>query len=222
MKPGSSEIFVYNYEGRAPETDIGRVYVEDPDDWDLPDKTFDFKEPYKWRDLFRLDRQTGVIKMKKINFRESTDIMNYNIEFLVEDRVHNQINENAVPAMVNVTIKRISKEAVFKSGSMRIRGNAEDFVRQDADGYSKRDRYGFSMKRKLNATHFDVFTVLPSSDGEFTGKVYTLIVSFITGKCNLFKDMFVFFIMINLIYRYTLCCSWLAVLCSRKNGRNSS
>ena len=174
MKPGSSEIFVYNYEGRAPETDIGRVFVEDPDDWDLPDKTFDFKEPYKWRDLFRLDRQTGVIKMKKINFVNNRDILSYNIEFLVEDRVHNQINENAVPATVNVTVKRISKEAVIQSGSMRIQGNAEDFIRQDGDGYSKRDRFGFSLKRKLNATHFDIFTVLPSSDGQFTGNIITL------------------------------------------------
>ncbi len=40
---GSSEIFVYNYEGRAPTTKIGRVFVDDPDDWDLPDKTFRFK-----------------------------------------------------------------------------------------------------------------------------------------------------------------------------------
>ena len=171
MNPGSSEIFVYNYEGRAPETDIGRVYVEDPDDWDLPDKTFDFKEPFRWRDLFRLDRQTGVIKMKPITFQEYTDVLNYNIEFLVEDRVHGQVNEKAVTATVNVTVKRISKEAVFQSGSIRIEGKPEDFIRQDGDGYSKRDRFGFLMKRKLNATHFDVFTVLPLSDRKFTGNL---------------------------------------------------
>jgi len=40
MKQGESEIFVYNYEGKAPDTEIGRVFVNDPDDWDLPDKTF--------------------------------------------------------------------------------------------------------------------------------------------------------------------------------------
>ena len=38
MESGSSEIFVYNYEGQSPATQIGRVYVSDPDDWDLPDK----------------------------------------------------------------------------------------------------------------------------------------------------------------------------------------
>ena len=40
MQPGSKEIFVYNYQGQAPETEIGRVYVYDLDDWDLPDKKF--------------------------------------------------------------------------------------------------------------------------------------------------------------------------------------
>ena len=44
MESGSSEIFVYNYLGLAPTTQIGRVYVNDPDDWDLPDKSFFFKE----------------------------------------------------------------------------------------------------------------------------------------------------------------------------------
>ena len=38
-------------------------------------------------------------------------------DFLVEDPVHGQVNENAVPATVNITVKRISKEAVLKSGS---------------------------------------------------------------------------------------------------------
>ena len=171
MNPGSSEIFVYNYEGRAPETDIGRVYVEDPDDWDLPDKTFDFKNPLKWKDQFSLNRKTGVIRIKQVVFPKNVDILNYNIEFLVEDRVHGQVNENAVPANVKITVKRISKEAVFKSGSIRIEGNPEDFIRQDADGYSKRDRFGFLMKRKMNATHLDIFTVLPISNRESTGRI---------------------------------------------------
>ena len=168
MSSGSSEIFVYNYQGHAPETDIGRVYVEDPDDWDLPDKTFDFKEPYKWKDQFRLDRQTGVIRLKEVTFPQGSNILNYVIDFLVEDPVHGQVNENAVSATVNITVKRISKEAVLKSGSMRIEGNPEDFIRQDADGYSKRDRFSFFMKRKMNATHFDVFTVIPQADQKYT------------------------------------------------------
>ena len=43
MQPGSKEIFVYNYMGTAPSSPIGRVYVYDRDDWDLPDKTFSWQ-----------------------------------------------------------------------------------------------------------------------------------------------------------------------------------
>lgn len=46
MAPGSSKIFVYNYEGKAPDTEIGRVYVDDPDDWDLIDKSFEWVSFY--------------------------------------------------------------------------------------------------------------------------------------------------------------------------------
>ncbi|EEC17239.1 Gb2-cadherin, putative [Ixodes scapularis] len=40
MHPGSKSIFVYNFKGESPPTKIGRIHVEDLDDWDLPDKTF--------------------------------------------------------------------------------------------------------------------------------------------------------------------------------------
>ena len=63
MEAGSSEIFVYNYEGRAPDTEIGRVYVTDPDDWDLPDKKFRMVDRKKFPG-FELDRNTGMITMK--------------------------------------------------------------------------------------------------------------------------------------------------------------
>ena len=169
MESGFSEILVYNYEGRAPETDIGRVYVKDPDDWDLPDKNFDFKEPHKWDRMFGLDRNTGVIKMRSIRFSEDESILRYSLDFKVEDPTHDQVNTNAVPATVNITVKKISKEAVLMSGSVRIAGIPEDFIRPDADGYSKRDRFGTQLQRKLNATHLDVFTVLPAQDGAFTG-----------------------------------------------------
>ena len=44
MQPGSKEINVYNYRGQAPKSAIGRVYVYDRDDWDIPDKTFTWED----------------------------------------------------------------------------------------------------------------------------------------------------------------------------------
>lgn len=167
MKPGFSEVFVYNYEGQAPDTQIGRVYVNDPDDWDLPDKTFRFRNPLQWGRSFGLDSNTGMITMKK-GIPLPEEVNTYSIDFLVEDPIHGQINRNAVSATVNVTIQRIPKVAVVKSGSIRLLGSPEDFVKTDSDGVSKRDRFRKQMSRYLNATHVDVFTVLPSKGGKYT------------------------------------------------------
>jgi hypothetical protein len=62
MKGGHSSIFVYNYEGEAPNTEIGRVYVQDPDDWDLGDKHFSWKDGVQHQN-FELNYDTGMITM---------------------------------------------------------------------------------------------------------------------------------------------------------------
>ena len=75
MSAGASEIFVYNYEGLAPSTPIGRVYVTDPDDWDLPDKTFYFKDPSLWVIflLQHLELVQFLIKLNSQNTAKSKD-----------------------------------------------------------------------------------------------------------------------------------------------------
>ena len=60
MSEGSSSIFVYNYKGEAPKTEIGRVYVNDPDDWDLPDKHFAWASTHEG---FYLNQDTGMITL---------------------------------------------------------------------------------------------------------------------------------------------------------------
>lgn len=52
---------MYHFKGEAPDTEIGRVYVEDPDDWDLNDKHFSWADgPHR---NFDLDSKTGMIIM---------------------------------------------------------------------------------------------------------------------------------------------------------------
>jgi len=163
MYPGKSEIFVYNYEGRAPTTDIGRVYVNDSDDWDLPDKTFYFVDPSKFPD-FRLNKNTGMISMRKgIKLSQETNV--YNMDFKVHDPTHNQNGSKAVDAAVQVTVQRIPREAVVKSGSIRISGSAEDFVSGEN---SLRDKLTVLLKAYFNTTYVDVFTVIPGPNNEYT------------------------------------------------------
>ena len=165
MKPGTSSIFVYNYEGRAPDTEIGRVYVEDPDDWDLPDKTFRFKDPSKFRSSFSLNQNTGMITMKR-GIKLYDEINEYNMEFLVEDPTQRppQTGANAVTATVNVVVKKIPQEAVDKSGSIRLDVRAEDFVSSP----NGREKLTELLKAYFNSSYVDVFTVLPSNNGKTT------------------------------------------------------
>ena len=89
-----------NFLGTAPDTEIGRVYVNDPDDWDLPDKTFKFKNPSKWGKSFRLDSNTGMITMLSSIYLPN-EINQFQLDFIVEDPVHRQFGKDAVPATVS-------------------------------------------------------------------------------------------------------------------------
>lgn len=62
MFSGESKIFVYKYKEKSTFR-IGRVYVEDLDDWDLPDKTFDWFSGHP-HTYFNLDSESGYISMK--------------------------------------------------------------------------------------------------------------------------------------------------------------
>ncbi|XP_068904349.1 neural-cadherin isoform X3 [Tenebrio molitor] len=157
MQPGSKEIFVYNYQGQAPETEIGRVYVYDLDDWDLPDKKFYWETTEHPR--FKLNEDTGMISMK-----HGTRDGKYHLRFKVYDRKHTQTD---VPANVTVTVKEIPHEAVVNSGSVRIAGiTDEDFIRiwdykTQSLSRSKADKFKDKIADLLNTDrdNVDVFSV---------------------------------------------------------------
>lgn len=121
MKEGKSTIFVYTYKGESPDMEIGRVYVDDLDDWDLPDKKF------KWlrgpHERFDLKSETGMITMLQ-NTKEKTYVLEFNVT-----ESGSKIPRHSVDATVVVTVKEIPEEAVDKSGSVRLAGiSAEEFI----------------------------------------------------------------------------------------------
>lgn len=104
-----------------PDTIIGRVYVEDPDDWDLPDKHFYWAT--ESNSQFRLNQETG-----EITLLEDTKNGTYNLQFRVTEESM-LIDSHEVNADVTVKIKNIPDEAITRSGSIRFYGQtAYDFI----------------------------------------------------------------------------------------------
>ena len=156
MAEGSSSIFVYNYKGEAPDTEIGRVYVEDPDDWDLPDKDFAWVSPHEG---FRLNSNNGMITLKS-----GTSNNTFLLKFLITEESQ-WVKNHTVHAFVNVTVKEIPEEAVLKSGSIRFHGiTAEQFVEPSGAGVSKKEMLQERLATMFNTDieNVDIFTVLHS------------------------------------------------------------
>lgn len=112
--------------------------MNDPDDWDLPDKTFE------WitldRDKFGLDPNTGNITIQP-GLRDGV----YELKFLVtEDPSSSYFEQHSVKATVTVRVKSIPEEAVIKSGSIRLQGSTtEEFVEKSERVCKKFNFYTF-------------------------------------------------------------------------------
>ncbi|EAA14580.4 AGAP009717-PA, partial [Anopheles gambiae str. PEST] len=156
MQPGSKEVIVYNYQGQAPDTLIGRVFVNDLDDWDTSDKLFYWDEAENPR--FKLDDTSGMVTMRH-GAREGR----YKLRFKIYDRKHAQESY----ANMSVVVKHISYEAIVNSGSIRLTGiTDEDFIR--IGNYrtqnifrSKLERFRDKLAELLNVDvkNVDVFSV---------------------------------------------------------------
>ncbi|XP_050325410.1 DE-cadherin isoform X1 [Bactrocera neohumeralis] len=165
MSEGSSRIFIYNYKGEAPDTDVGRVFVDDPDDWDLDDKEFRWKNGFP-HDNFRLNPNTGMITML-----ERTQEGEYLLEFVVTEE-STFIPRHSVDADVTVIVRELPEEAVDKSGSIRFYNiTKESFISvprdaQADDSLSIKDRLQYSLAKLFNTsvTNVDVFTVLQNAN----------------------------------------------------------
>ncbi|XP_049790251.1 neural-cadherin-like [Schistocerca nitens] len=152
MGPGNKNVLVYKYQDQTPETDIGRIYVEDPDDWDLRDKTFYWRTYEHHR--FKIDEDTGMITMK-----HNTPDGIYKLDFRVCDHMHLQ---NNVTASVTVTVKTIPYDRVINSASVRFHGiSDEDFVRELNETDNRVERFRSYVAEILNTgkKNVDIFSV---------------------------------------------------------------
>lgn len=159
MQSGSKEVMVYNYLGQAPDTPIGRIFVNDVDDWDLEDKKFYWDEAENHR--FKVDEETGMVTMRR-GAREGK----YRLHFKVIDRKHVQ----ETSANVTVFVKHLPIEALVHAGSIRIAGiTDEEFINNwnykiQTTFKSKLDRLQDKLSELLNIDrkNIDIFSVQSS------------------------------------------------------------
>uniref|UniRef100_A0A0N5C4L2 Cadherin domain-containing protein n=1 Tax=Strongyloides papillosus TaxID=174720 RepID=A0A0N5C4L2_STREA len=156
MNDGETTIYVYSYLGRLRRTSIGRVYVDDKDDWDLGDKRFTKIEPFP--DGFDL-LENGTILMDS-NMGEGT----YNLAAGVFD---SRRNENATGS-VTIYVKNVPKKAFDNQGAIRILmsqspggiSSPEYFVKLQDSGTSPMDNFKRALSNYLgNSVNIEIFSV---------------------------------------------------------------
>ncbi|XP_042879004.1 neural-cadherin-like, partial [Penaeus japonicus] len=92
MRPGFKTVYLWKVQGGGGEAPLGRVYVDDPDDWDVADKSFHWiGSPHA---LFSLDHDTGAISASA-HVAEGR----YDLQFAVSDHVRGQLG-----VIANVTV----------------------------------------------------------------------------------------------------------------------
>ncbi|XP_066966022.1 putative neural-cadherin 2 [Macrobrachium rosenbergii] len=103
MKPAAKVITVKKFVDGNGMMMIGRVFVDDPDDWDGGQKIWTWKNRHRHH-LFSLEENTGRLSM-----HANTTDGRYLLQFLVSDPVHKQVD---VPANVTVTVASYSRDIV--------------------------------------------------------------------------------------------------------------
>ncbi|XP_042875098.1 putative neural-cadherin 2 [Penaeus japonicus] len=102
MRPASKTVYLWKTQGGGSEAPLGRVYVDDPDDWDIGDKVFEWVgAPHP---LFSLSRDTGAV-FASSQVREGR----YELRFSVSDTARGQIG---VSANMTVTVKLLPPLAI--------------------------------------------------------------------------------------------------------------
>jgi len=140
-------------------TKIGRINVDDEDDWDLNDKSF-YWFSQKPDPNFELDPKTGMISMKNVSKGD------YELKFTVFDRIHRQ----EVHSNVWIQVNEVEYETILNSGSIRISGiTAFQFIsvwdwRTRQQIKSSYEKLKDSFKRLIRCDTIEIFSVIQKQD----------------------------------------------------------
>ncbi|XP_076032740.1 neural-cadherin-like isoform X2 [Oratosquilla oratoria] len=176
MKPGSKTVYLWKTQSGGAEVSMGRVFVEDPDDWDIGDKTFHWLGPP--HQLFALDTNTGIIYANS-HIREGS----YDLQFSVSDRVWNQSN---VRANVTVVVRVLPPDALTHAVPLMLTPTTPKHLTQKWNPMSGGGGLGAlvrGIKEALKEKAESVHVVSVYEDDQWKG-----LISNISSKTKLLRD----------------------------------
>lgn len=152
--PVTKDMLVYAFEGAVPNIGIGYVGVNDLDI--LEDKTYRVIEGAS--KYINVDTERGLVEIA-----EGTPATDDGEPYTLRVEVDDGGKYPTVTSVVKITIKEIPREAVFKSGSLRLSGvSPEEFI-SPRNGVSQLDKLTKLLSDITGAKeeNIDVFTILP-------------------------------------------------------------
>ncbi|CAK5095981.1 unnamed protein product [Meloidogyne enterolobii] len=107
MSDGHMDIFIYSYKGQLKKTVIGVPFVEDKDDWDIGDKSFQ---------LIKSENQYFHLQDKQLVIDADLLEGTYELEVKVEDRVRSE----KATSFIKVVVRPVPEIAFEKHATIRI------------------------------------------------------------------------------------------------------
>lgn len=166
---GHQEILVYNYKGLFGDIEIGKVNPNDPDDDDT-DKIFQLQNSEVASYYVSINSQSGAITLKR-----GVPETSFEIVVTVTDQ-----QRNVRQSTVRIQVVYITEDAVYNSGSVRIKGiTPEDFLLKpkrpgaaNQFGDSMYDSFRLTLANQLyagrgvqNLENVQVLSVMSVQDG---------------------------------------------------------
>ncbi|KAG8275345.1 beta-catenin binding [Homalodisca vitripennis] len=167
MAAGTTDILVYKLKGSIEDMEVGRVYVEDKDDWDLPDKSFYWESSPSPQ--FHLDQETGTLRISG-----DTAEGDYRLRVRVRDSRHSL---DTVVSSVTVMVRQITMADWYHSEVVTFQGVTDrDFIVKGNSTVSRLETFREVVGQLLetDTENVLVFSVQPSpGDSSRGGKLYT-------------------------------------------------